>query len=339
MIERRDALVGCLIGGAVGDSLLLPAEGLSRQRIARRFGPAVRQRLVAGRGMVSDDTEHAFLTARALIRSGDDPQRFARSLGWRLRWWMLCMPIACGKATALGIIRLWLGWPVDRSGVHSGGNGPSMRAAIIGAAYAEKPDLRRALVDASTSLTHRHPHARAAAQAVAACAAWSGRDAGIAVLWSDLADQDPDWQQRLDLLRTWLESDADTDELARRLDCPEHVSGWSLHSVPFAIGCWLRHRDDAAAGFAAVQRAGGDTDTIGAILGGLYGADRGESAFDPSWTQRLVDMPISTSVLRATAQALAGQGRPSRWWWPLLPLRNVMFLIIILAHVARRALP
>ena len=35
---RRHAIVGCLLGTAVGDAIGLPAEGLSRERQRRRFG-------------------------------------------------------------------------------------------------------------------------------------------------------------------------------------------------------------------------------------------------------------------------------------------------------------
>lgn len=77
-MDRAERLIGCLIGTAVGDSLLLPAEGLSRKAIARRFTGRPRHRLIFGRGMISDDTEHAFLTAQALLVADGDPQRSAR---------------------------------------------------------------------------------------------------------------------------------------------------------------------------------------------------------------------------------------------------------------------
>lgn len=39
-MNPSERFVGCLIGTALGDSLLLPAEGLTRAKIAKRFaGP------------------------------------------------------------------------------------------------------------------------------------------------------------------------------------------------------------------------------------------------------------------------------------------------------------
>ncbi|HLM47142.1 MAG TPA: ADP-ribosylglycohydrolase family protein, partial [Myxococcaceae bacterium] len=57
---RRDAIAGALLGTLVADALGLPREGLSPQRALRLFGGApLRHRLFLGRGVGSDDTEHA----------------------------------------------------------------------------------------------------------------------------------------------------------------------------------------------------------------------------------------------------------------------------------------
>jgi ADP-ribosylglycohydrolase len=56
-----------LLGAAVGDALGLPSEGLSRQRIKRLFPGPLRHRFFFGHGMVSDDTEHLFMVAQALL--------------------------------------------------------------------------------------------------------------------------------------------------------------------------------------------------------------------------------------------------------------------------------
>ncbi|HEX7653546.1 MAG TPA: ADP-ribosylglycohydrolase family protein, partial [Verrucomicrobiae bacterium] len=67
--KLSEALRGVLIGTAVGDSLGLPAEGLSRKTIQKRWGGGWRQRLIFGRGMISDDTEHACFVAQSLLRN------------------------------------------------------------------------------------------------------------------------------------------------------------------------------------------------------------------------------------------------------------------------------
>lgn len=340
-MDLADRFAGCLIGTAIGDSLLLPAEGLSRARIARRFSGPLRQRLVFGHGMVSDDTEHAFLTAQALLAAGDDATRFASALARRLRWWLLALPGGCGLATAKGLLRSWVGFSPARSGVRSAGNGPAMRSAIIGLRWAHDPERLRAFVTASTQLTHRDDRAVTAAMAVALAAAHavqSGGTDGLWTAWRGLSD-DPAWTRIVATLERQYGLAASVDAVAMELGCPEHVSGYAFHSVPLALYAWLRHRDDPVACLQAILRCGGDTDTIGAIAGALLGADGKLVACPPAWQASICAWPLSLERMRAAAQALAAGGRPVGWWWPLQPLRNVLFLLVVLVHGLRRLLP
>jgi len=341
-MERAERLIGCLVGTAVGDSLLLPAEGLSRAKISRRFPGPLRQRLVFGRGMVSDDTEHAFLTAQAMLAAGDDVDRFARALAFSLRWWLLSLPGGCGMATAKGLIRSWLGFPPSRSGVMSAGNGPTMRAAIIGLRWAQEPDRLRAFVTASTVITHRDHRALTAVLAVAMSAASIARGEQIEALWAAWRDLSPDsaWLDIVAMLERAYGKSASVDEVAAELGCPTFVTGYSYHSVPVALYAWLQHRGDPAACLEAIFRCGGDTDSIGAIVGALLGADGGAGVFPAPWLERIVDWPLSQATLRAAGRALAGgKEGPVSWWWPLQPVRNAVFLVVILAHGLRRLLP
>ncbi len=64
MNVNADRIAGVLLGTAVGDAIELPREGLSRRRAERLFGPPpLTHRFIFGRGMGSDDTEHACMTA------------------------------------------------------------------------------------------------------------------------------------------------------------------------------------------------------------------------------------------------------------------------------------
>lgn len=336
-----DRLVGCLIGTAVGDSLLLPAEGLSRQRIARRFPGPLRQRFLGSWGMVSDDTEHTALVAQCLCACPNDAPAFQRRLGWRLRGWIACLPAGVGFATLRAGIRLWLGWPAHRAGVVSGGNGPAMRAAVIGAWCPQDHERRRRFTEAATTLTHRHPQALAGALAMAETAAWIVRGDDLAALWPALEScgEDAEWRRMLALLRTWQAAGEEVDAFAAHLGCPQAVGGWAMRSVPLALAAWLRHRTDPAAGLGAVLACGGDTDTSGAMAGALYGTDGGEAAFDPAWVAAIRDWPLSAATLRRMGTALAAGGPPARWAWPLLPLRNLLFTLVVLAHGLRRCWP
>src|SRR5688572_7892697 len=153
-LSPKESIEGLLFGTAVGDALGLPAEGLSPGRIQRRWRDEWRMRLCFGRGMVSDDTENTIMVAQSLLFCPDDPARFQRRLASKLRWWLLALPAGVGFATARAILKSWCGIPPSRSGVHSAGNGPAMRAAITGAFFAFDPVKRRQFTSAATRLTH-----------------------------------------------------------------------------------------------------------------------------------------------------------------------------------------
>ena len=66
--------VGVLLGTAVGDSLGLSAERLTPERISKNGWNQWRQRFFFGKGMVSDDTEHA-LFAPGTVLAWCQPER------------------------------------------------------------------------------------------------------------------------------------------------------------------------------------------------------------------------------------------------------------------------
>ena len=82
------AILGCLIGTAVGDAPGLPYEGISPRRAFKMLGPPTRFRFLFGRGMVSDDTEHTVLVAESLIESGGEAALVEKAFARRLnRMW------------------------------------------------------------------------------------------------------------------------------------------------------------------------------------------------------------------------------------------------------------
>jgi ADP-ribosylglycohydrolase len=216
-----------------------------------------------------------------------------------------------------------------------------MRAAIIGLRWRDDPERMRAFVDASTAITHNDPRATAAARAVAIAAAHASLGRPQAELWTAWRDLDePGWRAALERMREAHEAVAEVDVLAAKLGCGEYVSGYALHSVPLALYAWLRHRRDAAGCLGAILRCGCDTDTAGAIASALLGIDGSEAAFPEDWIARIADRPLSVEVLRRAGLAIAGsQSTPVTWRWWLQPLRNLGFIIVILAHGVRRVAP
>jgi ADP-ribosyl-[dinitrogen reductase] hydrolase len=345
MNER--AIIGCLLGTAVGDALGLPYEGLSARRGARLFPDAGRHHLVLGRGMVSDDTEHACFVAQALIRANGDVGGFTRALGRSLRWWLAGLPAGVGLATGRAIVKLWLGWSPARSGVHSAGNGPAMRSALLGVAFADAPETMEAHVAASTRLTHADPKAFHAALAVARAA----RHGTVATtvtpdaFLQDLAESvtDAGASELVDLIARARDSAARGESVAAfaaAIGSRNGISGYSYHTVPCVLQVWFRWPDDLGAGLREIIRAGGDTDTAGAIYGGIVGARIGKAGIPPPWLARICEWPRSIAWIERLGHALAaGAPMPPQYFVPGLLLRNALFLAVVLFHGFRRLAP
>jgi ADP-ribosylglycohydrolase len=346
---RTDRFCGLLLGMAVGDALGLPREGLSPRRAARMFRGPLRHRLVFGRGMISDDTEHACMTAQALLRAPNDADAFARSLTWRLRGWLLGVPAGVGLATLRAIVRLWLGFPPHRSGVFSAGNGPAMRAPVMGAVLGDDPEKLRQFVRASTRLTHTDPKAERGAMLVALAAHHAGTSEAGPVHAERFLDRataetadDPQLAALLATLREHLHRGATPREFATSLGLQRGVSGYMYHTVPIALFCWLRWPGDFEQAVTDAILLGGDADTVGAIVGGLAGAGVGANGIPSSWLGGLLEAPRSAAWIRRVGEALADdqrEQRPVTLAWPLIPVRNLAFIVIVLLHGVRRLLP
>jgi ADP-ribosylglycohydrolase len=347
---QASAIVGAILGTAVGDALGLPYENLSRRRV-RRWGAPDHYHFLFGRGMTSDDTEHTCMVAQSLIVSAGRPELFARDFARRLRWWLLGLPVGIGRATLRSCLKLWLGFGPERSGVYSAGNAPAMRAAVLGAAV-EDPNSLRALVRVSTRVTHTDPRAEHGALVVALAAM--------------LARSKTDTRGSffLDGLRSWLteesgaklltqlesavrsvEAGETTEEFATSQGWGRRVTGFVNQTVPVAIHAWLRHPRDYQAAVSAVICCGGDTDTTAAIVGGIVGAAVGKEGIPSEWLANLAEWPRTVAWMERLGGRLAEvmrTGQPGK----TLPVsvaglfgRNVFFFLVVLVHVFRRWLP
>jgi len=362
-MDLTEKITGALLGTAVGDALGLPREGLSRRRALKLCGDRpLRHRFIFGRGMLSDDTEHACMAAQALLASRGEPGKFARSLAWRLRGWILALPAGVGFGTLRAIIKLWLGFPPGKSGVYSAGNGPAMRAPLLGVCAGGEPQRTVELVRASTRLTHTDPRAEEGALAVALAASHGARHgaegldaaAFLEELRRHLSGEE--LLESLKVLEEHLGRGAAAQEFADKLGLGKGVGGYINHTVPVCLYCWLRHKDDFRAALEEVILLGGDADTTGAIVGGLAGATLGAQAIPAEWLSGIVEWPRSVGWMRRLAQRLAenfpleaSSGKadketptstgPLPLFWPGILPRNLFFIPLVLLHGLRRLLP
>ncbi len=336
----------------MGDSIGLPAEGLSPSRARKLFPGRWRHRLLINGGMVSDDTDHTVFVAQSLLAHPDSVELFMRRLSRCLRWWFLSLPPGIGFATVRSILRSWVISPL-RSGVYSAGNGPAMRSAPIGAFFASSPKRMNDYVQASTRLTHTDPRALTGAKAVALIAGWSIRDQleerpelqDFLELLQQAGSEDPEWETVIDSISAAYGQRLSVKQFAESLGLSKGISGYVYHTVPVVVYAWYLHFGSFEDTLSSVLSCGGDTDTTGAISGALAGAVTGEGGIPADWMKGLNDWPRGVAILRAIADQLAEKregsqnGSPVRYFWPGMLLRNLFLLAIVLLHILRRLAP
>ena len=345
-------MIGCLLGTAVGDALGLPCEGLSKRRQAKLFPVLDCYFFVGKKGMVSDDTEHTCFVAQALIASSGEVEKFSHHLSWSLRFWLLSLPGGIGFATLRAILKLWIGFPVARSGVFSAGNGPAMRSAIIGVCYGDNPPQLREIVRASTRLTHTDPKAEYGALAIAWAAYLASQNENVCPenFRNGLADLLPEANaaEFLALMTRAVEAvlqGISTAEFAIQLGLEKGITGYIYHTVPGAIHAWLLHPNNFLAGITTIIRCGGDTDTTAAIVGAIIGARVGKAGIPKQFLQNLSEWPRSIQWIEKLGQQLSEVIEDKKAKTPLslnyfaVAMRNLFFISVVIAHVLRRLLP
>lgn len=363
-MELQQRIYGCLMGIAVGDSIGLPLENLSQSRINKWLGAGqVKHRLLFGYGLVSDDTEHSCLVGQSLICSKEDPDWFGRDLAGRLKWWLAGLPAGTGRATAKACLKLWLGVGYKKSGVWSAGNGPPMRAPILGVAV---QDWRKAveLTRISSIITHSDPKATYGAIVIAAIAHSVARDVDdealkpenvLAVCRQWLAqavvgdELDQPAAELLGLIESAVDSAArgeSTREFAASVGMEKGVSGYTFHTVPAAIHASVRYPNDFRAAIEELIRCGGDVDSTAAIAGGILGARLGASCLPSDWVNGLIEWPRTTRWMERLSHSLAESslGGQLNTKMPIINpvgqlLRNLVFLFVVLLHALRRLAP
>ena len=360
MIKREDvarqegverALIGSMLGTAVGDALGLACEGLSPRRQLKMFPSLESYGLLFGSGMISDDTEHTVMVAQALIESGGDETRFTRDFGWRLRGWLLALPAGIGMATLRSILKLWLFIPAQWSGVKSAGNGPAMRAAVLGVAFGDDAEKLANLNRVSARITHRDERAEHGALTVAIAAHLSATTAArlsaeqfVQVMTARLP-ADSAVLAAIRAVAASLARGEPASTFVGGLGSKNGVTGYMLHTLPAVLHVWLRHQDDYIGGVTEMIRLGGDSDSTAAILGGIIGARVGREGIPPHLLATLRDWPRSTGFIERVARRLAHtrlantKMREVRSFIFFTPVRNLFFLLVVLAHGFRRLLP
>lgn len=277
--------VGCLLGLSLGDALGARYEGGVLERLLWRWIGTTR----TGELRWTDDTQMAIDLAESYLATGDLDQddlavRFATSYRWSRGY---------GPGTARVLRRIAAGtdWRQASRAVHSGGsygNGAAMRAPVIGLIYAGRPDELATAAERSAVVTHAHPLAIEGAVLIAGAtaAALHGESSATMLDSAIAAVSRPELSDRLIIARDWLESgrEVGTRDVVRTLGNGVAAQASCVTAVYLA----LRYREQPLVDLLEfVAKCGGDTDTISAMAGAIWGAANGRGKLPEEWLSRL----------------------------------------------------
>lgn len=194
-----------------------------------------------------------------------------------------------GARDILTDIGLGTPWELAAGKVFNGqgsmGNGGAMRAAPVGAFFAE--DVERVVTEArrSAQVTHAHEDGQAGAVAVAVAAALVVNGTRGDALLREVLPHVPRGETH-DGLRRALEVPTTTspEEAAALLGSGKRVLSWD--TVPFALWCAARHVDDFEEAMWCTVAGLGDRDTTCAIVGGIVALRVGRDGLPAAWLQR-----------------------------------------------------
>jgi ADP-ribosylglycohydrolase len=300
MVTRRDRVAGGLLGVHAGDALGATVEFSSWEAIRSRYPDGVTEIVGGGPfgwppGHATDDTDLTRAVLLAYLSPGDDVVRAAADN--MLRWldgdWPDRepgnAPRDIGGATLAGLVRYRRTGDPRASGAGTGraGNGSLMRCLPTALAVGERDRRVRESMEIS-AVTHDDPRCTVAcaayneiaaallAGAGSADAVDAGRDTAVALGGPGVADAIGYGRA----LRPAMLARTGETHLA------DDAAGFVLDSLSLAVAAVLDDRPLPEV-LVDIVRVGMDTDTNGAIAGGLLGVRDGVGAIPDRWLARL----------------------------------------------------
>lgn len=293
----EDRFVGSMLGLALADALGAKSEGggvgrLIWKAIGGEAGGLLRW---------TDDTQMAVGLAESLVEcKGLDPDRLAKRWADQME---LMRGYGPGTIMLLGLVKAGVDWrKANRSVFRDGsyGNGAAMRAAPLGLLYYRDLNELRSLTAQASTITHAHPLGVEGAVLIACAVAMALQGVvDLDALWEVCARDE--FRGRLILAKNLLAGTPSETQVRRQLG-----NGISAHeSAVTAVYAFCQFPDDFRGMMEFIIELGGDTDTIGAMAGGIFGAKNGVGALPPELLARLEQRSHIEQVARSL-HTLAG---------------------------------
>jgi ADP-ribosyl-[dinitrogen reductase] hydrolase len=330
--DYADAVLGCLLGGAVGDGFGYEVEFKSLSTIRQLYGDAgiCAPVFQDGNLVVSDDTQMTLFTLEGLLRTSD----FDETLGLeqiRLAYldWLSTQTsptpdwspagsiykneaLTVGRApgnTCLSALRVGGHGTPDNQINDSKGCGGVMRVAPIGLIRDWSPRQAFDVAAKAAAITHGHPSGFWSAGAMAAMIAMvidgiDLRDAAIGSLnmLIDCAESAETIDAVNAALKASLSGRGDHTIVVKELG-----QGW-VGEEALAVGLYASLVGSSFAEVLSIAaNHSGDSDSTASIAGQLYGAWKGQTELPLAWTRRLDVFKPMMGLIQGLFETSAGK--------------------------------
>ena len=313
-----------LFGLAVGDALGVPVEFRNREFL--RANPVADMREGGTHkqpaGTWSDDSSLTFCLAEALTTPFDPQVLAGNFISWRYQnYWTADREVFdIGISTAAAIERLAKGIPPQLAGgmeESENGNGSLMRILPLVFYVKDRPiEERFELTKIVSSLTHQH------IRSVIAC--WYYLEFARLLLigknkkaaYQALRKSIPPFLKKLDILPGEIAKFDRLlkDDISLYEESDIQSSGYVVHTLEASIWCLLRTDSYKAAVLKAVN-LGEDTDTTGAVTGGIAGLLYGFDSIPSDWIAQLARKDDINDLAERLAAAIPPSPPPMRKRW------------------------
>ncbi len=280
---------GCFLGLAIGDAYGAPFEGGPIERLLWKVIGKTKD----GKMRYTDDTQMSIDLANSFMQNnGVNQGHLATVFAENYRWSRGYGP---GAAWLLKKIRNGANWKdVNRAKFKNGsfGNGAAMRAPVLAMCIPDDIEKLNENIIKSSEITHAHPLAIEGAKLIAltTCAAlhdWK-TEAILEALpsWCRLKE----YQTRVIFCIKSIQTldEVQDDELKSRLGNGIEAPQSTVTAVYFALKYRKQNYNSM---LTKIYKLGGDTDTIGAMAGAIWGAFNGCHAIDKNKIKHIENLP------------------------------------------------
>ncbi|MEM9219674.1 MAG: ADP-ribosylglycohydrolase family protein [Cyanobacteria bacterium P01_F01_bin.150] len=281
------------MGLALGDALCAPYEGGWIERSLWYIIGKTKK----GKARFTDDTQMAIDVARSLIaNNGVNQDHLAQTFARSYRWSRGYGPSARQILKKIRSGSHWSEVNTLRHPTGSFGNGAAMRIAPVALLYARHPNLLKEAVKQVSAITHAHPWGIEGVQLIAhiihasLLAKHQGTSAiAIAKSGEQICESDR-FRFLMQQVVEWLEQSAkDVDHIPAQKVRQSLGNGMAATaSCATAVYVGLIFKDHPFLELVNfVRQIGGDTDTIAAMAGAIWGAYRGINAIEPQMIEHI----------------------------------------------------